>query len=60
MTPIMPKCYECKHGYGLNFIKPSCEAFPNGIPSKIFYEGSPHTKPLPDQKNDIVFEPIDK
>lgn len=56
----MPKCYECKHGYGLNFVKPSCEAFPDGIPAKIFYEGNPHTKPLPGQKNDIVFEAIDK
>lgn len=35
-----------------------CKAFPypEGIPDSIAYGDDPHTEPLPDQKNDIVFE----
>jgi len=33
-----------------------CRAFPEGIPAEIVYGDDKHTKPLPDQKNDIVFE----
>ena len=33
-----------------------CEAFLDGIPDEIAYGGNKHLKPLPEQKNDIVFE----
>lgn len=50
-------CFKCKHmenwdGFG-------CEAFPNGIPDEIVSGHNKHTKPLPDQGNNIVFEPIE-
>jgi hypothetical protein len=60
MIPINIKCFECKNGGNLWGITPKCKAFQNGIPREIIYEGQPHTKPLPDQNNDIVFEPIKK
>lgn len=52
---ISPVCIECKH-YKKNG---QCSAF-NEIPSLIWSEGDEHLKPLPGQKNDIVFEPIKK
>jgi len=33
-----------------------CKAFPEGIPEVIMDGKNKHSKPLPDQKNDIVFE----
>jgi hypothetical protein len=33
-----------------------CAAFPNGIPDEIILNGNKHSKPLPGQGNDIVFE----
>ena len=33
-----------------------CKSFPDKIPDEIAYGNNPHTKPLPEQKNDIVFE----
>ena len=56
MTPESPICHTCKHRKNLSTIPPTCEAFPNGIPDDIFYEGNPHDKPIPGQDNDIVFE----
>lgn len=38
--PIL--CFMCKH-YA---VAGKCEAFPNGIPSKIFYGGFEHTIPF--------------
>lgn len=52
---IMPICFNCKH-FIKNSDKGSCGAF-DKIPKEIFNEGDPHTKPLPTQKNKIVFEP---
>ena len=60
-----PKCWtrKCKHYIGV--IQPdgteltetnSCKAFPKGIPAEIAYGSNRHLKPLPDQRNDIVFE----
>lgn len=37
----------------------TCQAFPNGIPEKILLGENNHSKPLKDQDNDIVFEPIE-
>ena len=33
-----------------------CKAFPDGIPDEIVYGDNKHLKPLPEQKNDVVFE----
>jgi len=33
-----------------------CAAFPNGIPDEIAYGDNTHSKKLPDQINNIVFE----
>ena len=50
-------CFKCKHfrrftGDG------GCNAFPKGIPDEITSGKNEHKKPLKEQKNDIVFEPI--
>jgi hypothetical protein len=50
------RCFNCIRYRGA--LK--CQAFPNGIPEKILIGEDNHSKPLKDQKNDIVFEPIDK
>jgi len=60
-----PECRkrDCKHFIGVE--QPdgteatetvTCSAFPNGIPGEISYGDNKHTKPLPGQGNDIVFE----
>lgn len=47
------KCAKlCKHYKGYL----SCDAYPNRIPNEILLGKDKHTKPLPDQKNGIVFE----
>lgn len=47
-------CYNCKH---LRKLSGGCAAFPEGIPASIVETGeSSHSKPLPNQKNKIVFE----
>jgi hypothetical protein len=46
---------DCKHYVS----EMKCDAFPVKIPKEIWLEGNDHTEPLPDQDNDIVFEPID-
>lgn len=46
-------CLRCKH------LRPSsggCDAFPGDIPDEITSGENPHSSPLPDQANDIVFE----
>jgi hypothetical protein len=52
-----PQCEDCKHLFN---DKPGyfCKAFPDGIPDEITEGEVSHTDPLPNQKNDIVFEPI--
>ena len=57
----IPICAKCK-----NFIPNKkhnlCKAFPEppGIPWEIVSGKNDHSKPLPEQKNDIVFEPKDE
>jgi hypothetical protein len=35
-----------------------CKAFPDRIPNEILEGKNMHTKPLPNQGNDIVYKPI--
>lgn len=52
MTPSNNlKCFKC-----LNLDIKGCKAFPYGIPSIIISGENDHSKPLPEQDNDIVFE----
>lgn len=48
-------CDKCKHSSPIRF---GCEAFPEGIPDEILRKNK-HFRPLPSQKNKIVFE-LDK
>jgi hypothetical protein len=50
-----PPCIDCKFA---NLKARTCKAFPDGIPREIISGDNQHTKPLPDQKNKVVFEPI--
>lgn len=56
MTNLL--CISCKN-YDKSYF---CKAFPdkNGIPNEIANGKNNHSKPLKDQKNDIVFEEIKK
>jgi hypothetical protein len=48
-------CFRCKN---LRKIEGGCNAFPEGIPSEIRIGKNKHKKPLPNQKNNIVFEEL--
>lgn len=50
---IVFRCLFCKHYY--NFGLRMCKAFLE-IPEEIFTGSNDHSKPLPDQDSDIVFE----
>lgn len=50
-------CLKCKHFMGKDV---KCIAFENIIPDIILTGENDHLKPLPDQKNNIIFEPIKK
>jgi hypothetical protein len=47
-------CLSCKHYIG----KAKCEAFTDGIPESILSGQNDHSKPLPEQENEIVFEKL--
>lgn len=63
-----PQCYtrKCIHFEGVKqptlgeeageFVY--CKAFPNGIPDDIAYGNNKHLVPIPNQKNEIVFEKV--
>jgi hypothetical protein len=51
-----PVCWNCKHFIAENY---TCIAFSDGIPTEITENMNEHLVPLPDQENDIVFEPIE-
>lgn len=54
-SPICLKCIHFREDFnGLN-----CDAFPKGIPDVILLGKNDHSEPLPEQKNEIVFEPIE-
>ncbi len=51
-------CFKCKY---FDIETSMCPAFEDGIiPQEILAGANDHTKPLPEQKNDIVFEPIEQ
>lgn len=50
------RCLKCKHKIMDTAFWPECEAFPDGIPNIILSGKNDHSKPLPGQKNNIVFE----
>jgi len=66
-----PKCYtrKCKYFIGVKQDKDKkgrwseiternvCEAFPDRIPNEIAYGDNEHLKPLPGQKNEIIYTP---
>ena len=58
------RCRTCQHlfeGRGINKDgRWTCKAFMGGIPDVMYYTDEKHLKPLPGQKNDIVFELIKK
>jgi len=47
-------CSSCKH---FDRINGGCKAFPDGIPDSINNKND-HNKPLPGQKNKIVYEKV--
>ena len=47
-------CFTCKHFRP--FEGGGCDAFPDGIPDEITSGENEHSKPLPGQGNDIMFE----
>jgi len=49
-------CVSCKN---YNVEKQTCLAFPKQIPDEIWIGLDNHETPLPNQENNIVFEPID-
>ena len=54
MTVITePICFSCNR---YNIDNAVCDAFPIEIPDEIYIGDNNHSKPLPDQGNDIVFE----
>ena len=50
-------CFECKH---FRMFQGGCDAFPDGIPDEITSGKNKHSKPLPNQGNNIVFEQEDE
>ncbi|MCX6236374.1 MAG: cytoplasmic protein [Bacteroidia bacterium] len=52
-------CNSCDHYNFEDFEHFSCAAF-NDIPKEILSGKNMHTKPLPNQGNDIVYKPIKK
>jgi hypothetical protein len=53
MEAVNLVCLKCIH---FRRFEGGCDAFPNGIPNEITSGENEHSKPLPFQKNDIVFE----
>jgi len=55
METINLICFKCIHWNDLD----GCEAFPDGIPDGILMNNE-HSRPLPGQDNDFVFQEFDK
>lgn len=50
-------CIDCKYFNQKNL---NCKAFPDGIPDVIISGASEHSTPLPNQNNDIIYEPVEE
>lgn len=57
MEAVKLVCFECKH---FRRFEGGCDAFPDGIPDEITSGENEHSKPLPNQGNNIVFEQEDE
>jgi hypothetical protein len=57
MEAVELVCFNCKH---FKLFGVGCDAFPDGIPSEITSGENEHKTPLPDQENEIIFEPIEE
>lgn len=55
MIPNKLICFNCKN---FDQIVGGCLAFPDDIPNEIISGENDHSKPLPDQKNNVIYEPI--
>ncbi len=57
---VEPICFSCKHfAWGEKKGVFRCAAF-DSIPDEILFGKNYHQKPLPEQKNNIVFEPTEE
>lgn len=58
MTTDPPDCLRCTHlRRDPHATKNTCEAFPDGIPTAIFFDGKPHTRAYPGDHG-LRFEPL--
>lgn len=55
---VEAQCFKCKH-LVFNSVEFSCPAFKE-IPEDILINRFVHTEKHPDQKNNILFEPIEE
>lgn len=55
MTPADLICLKCKNWNEYC----ECPAFPDGIPNEILSGENDHSKPLKEQKNNIVYEAVE-
>jgi hypothetical protein len=53
-TSLPPMCYSCFHFIDNQSDYPKCDAYPDGIPSAIFYWDADHRESQPDDHG-IVF-----
>jgi hypothetical protein len=57
MEAIELVCFKCKHWREING---GCDAFGDDIPKEITSGLNEHSKPLQNQENNIIFEPINE
>jgi hypothetical protein len=55
-TTRSPLCLTCRHRTP-DPERPRCEAYPEGIPGDIFWEGYDHRRPFPGDRG-ITYDPI--